>query len=160
MFSVPGGFKHVQSETASNLMATYQSCYALQWYLGFLEKGGAGYPYYLYYHRYDFSTVLSSEADILEFSIEGQKGVFGEENGQNTISVTLPKGMPLQNITPDFTLSEGATLAAPTLPVTFVENVAQPFTVLAEDGLTTKTYEVTVTFGDVDPAGAKLDTSP
>lgn len=159
MFSVPGGFKHVQSETASNLMATYQSCYALQWYLGFLEKGGAGYPYYLYYHRYDFSTVLSSEADILEFSIEGQKGVFGEENGQNTISVTLPKGMPLQNITPDFTLSEGATLAAPTLPVTFVENVAQPFTVLAEDGLTTKTYEVTVTFGDVDPAGAKLDTS-
>lgn len=159
MFSVPGGFKHVQSETASNLMATYQSCYALQWYLGFLEKGGAGYPYYLYYHRYDFSTVLSSEADILEFSIEGQKGVFGEENGQNTISVTLPKGMSLQNIAPDFTLSPGATLAAPTLPVTFVENVAQPFTVLAEDGLTTKTYEVTVTLGDVDPAGAKLDTS-
>ena len=159
MFSVPGGFKHVQSETASNLMATYQSCYALQWYLGFLEKGGAGYPYYLYYHRYDFSTVLSSEADILEFSIEGQKGVFGEENGQNTISVTLPKGMPLQNITPDFTLSAGATLAAPTLPVTLAEGVAQPFTVLAEDGLTRKTYYVTVTFGDVDPAGAKLDTS-
>ena len=159
MFSVPGGFKHVQSETASNLMATYQSCYALQWYLGFLEKGGAGYPYYLYYHRYDFSTVLSSEADILEFSIEGQKGVFGEENGQNTISVTLPKGMPLQNITPDFTLSAGATLAAPTLPVTLAEGVAQPFTVLAEDGLTRKTYYVTVTFGDVDPAGAKIDTS-
>ncbi len=159
MFSTPDGFKHVQSETASNLLATYESCYALQWYLGFLEKGGAGHPYYLYYHRYDFSTVLSSEADILEFSIEGQKGAFGEENGQNTISVTLPKGMPLQNITPDFTLSPGATLAAPTLPVTFAEKVAQPFTVLAEDGLTAKTYEVTVTFGDVDPAGARLDTS-
>lgn len=159
MFSTPDGFKHVQSESASNLLATYQSCYALQWYLGFLEKGGAGYPYYLYYHRYDFSTVLSSEADILEFSIEGQKGVFGEENGQNTISVTLPKGMPLQNITPDFTLSAGATLAAPTLPVTLAEGVAQPFTVLAEDGLTRKTYYVTVTFGDVDPAGAKIDTS-
>lgn len=159
MFSTPDGFKHVQSESASNLLATYESCYALQWYLGFLENGGAGHPYYLYYHRYDFSTVLSSEADILEFSIEGQKGVFGEENGQNTISVTLPKGMPLQNITPDFTLSAGAILEAPTVPVTLAEGAAQPFTVLAEDGQTRKTYYVTVTLGDVDPAGAKLDTS-
>lgn len=159
MFSTPDGFKHVQSESASNLLATYESCYALQWYLGFLENGGAGHPYYLYYHRYDFSTVLSSEADILEFSIEGQKGVFGEENGQNTISVTLPKGMPLQNITPDFTLSAGAILEAPTIPVTLAEGAAQPFTVLAEDGQTRKTYYVTVTLGDVDPAGAKLDTS-
>lgn len=159
MFSTPDGFKHVQSESASNLLATYESCYALQWYLGFLENGGAGHPYYLYYHRYDFSTVLSSEADILEFSIEGQKGVFGEENGQNTISVTLPKGMPLQNITPDFTLSVGAILEAPTIPVTLAEGAAQPFTVLAEDGQTRKTYYVTVAFGDVDPAGAKLDTS-
>lgn len=157
MFSTPDGFKHVQSESASNLLATYESCYALQWYLGFLENDGK--PYYLYYRRYDFSTVLSSEADILEFSIEGQEGVFGEENGQNTISVTLPKGMPLQNITPDFTLSAGATLAAPTLPVTLAEGAAQPFTVLAEDGQTRKTYYVTVTLGDVDPAGAKLDTS-
>lgn len=157
MFSTPDGFKHVQSEPASNLMATYQSCYALQWYLGFLENDGK--PYYLYYRRYDFSTVLSSEANILEFSIEGQKGVFGEENGQNTISITLPKGMPLQNITPDFTLSAGAILEAPTIPVTLAEGAAQPFTVLAEDGQTRKTYYVTVTFGDVDPAGAKLDTS-
>lgn len=159
MFSTPDGFKHVQSESASNLLATYESCYALQWYLGFLENDGAGHPYYLYYHRYDFSTVLSSEADILEFSIEGQKGVFGEENGQNTISVTLPKGMPLQNITPDFTLSAGAILEAPTIPVTLAEGAAQPFTVLAEDGQTRKTYYVTITLGDVDPAGAKLDTS-
>lgn len=37
MFSTPDGFKHVQSESASNLLATYESCYALQWYLGFLE---------------------------------------------------------------------------------------------------------------------------
>lgn len=159
MFSTPDGFKHVQSESASNLLATYESCYALQWYLGFLENDEAGHPYYLYYHRYDFSTVLSSEANILEFSIEGQKGVFGEENGQNTISVTLPKGMPLQNITPDFTLSAGAILEAPTIPVTLAEGAAQPFTVLAEDGQTRKTYYVTVTLGDVDPAGAKLDTS-
>lgn len=159
MFSTPDGFKHVQSESASNLLATYESCYALQWYLGFLENDGAGHPYYLYYHRYDFSTVLSSEADILEFSIEGQKGVFGEENGQNTISVTLPKGMPLQNITPDFTLSAGAILEAPTIPVTLAEGAAQPFTVLAEDGQTRKIYYVTITLGDVDPAGAKLDTS-
>lgn len=68
--------------------------------------------------------------------------------------------MPLQNITPDFTLSAGAILEAPTIPVTLAEGAAQPFTVLAEDGQTRKTYYVTVTFGDVDPAGAKLDTSP
>ena len=67
--------------------------------------------------------------------------------------------MPLQNITPDFTLSAGAILEAPTIPVTLAEGAAQPFTVLAEDGQTRKTYYVTVTFGDVDPAGAKLDTS-
>lgn len=31
-------------------------------------------------------------------------------------------------------MAEGATLLAPSLPVTFVEGVKQPFTVLAEDG--------------------------
>lgn len=158
LFATSDGFKHTQDGT-TNAMATYQSCYALQWYLGLLNNDEAGRPYHLYYHRYDFSTAFSTDADILSFSIEGQNGKIETKDGKNTITVTLPKGMPLQNITPDFTLSEGATLAAPTLPVTFVENVAQPFTVLAEDGLTTKTYEVTVTFGDVDPAGARIDTS-
>lgn len=158
MFSTSDGFKHTQDGT-TNAMATYQSCYALQWYLGFLNNGGAGHPYYLYYHRYDFSTAFSTDADILSFSIDGQSGIIETTDSKNTISVTLPKGMPLQNITPDLTLSEGATLEAPDLPVTFIEGIAQPFTVLAEDGTTRKTYYVTVTLGEVDPSGARLDAS-
>lgn len=50
-------------------------------------------------------------------------------------------------------------MEAPDLPVTFIEGIAQPFTVLAEDGTTRKTYYVTVTLGEVDPSGARLDAS-
>ena len=65
--------------------------------------------------------------------------------------------MPLTNLTPTVTMAEGATLLAPSLPVTFVEGIKQPFTVMAEDGKTTKTYNVTVTHGDVGASGAELD---
>ena len=41
--------------------------------------------------------------------------------------------------------------------MTFVEGIKQPFTVMAEDGKTTKTYNVTVTHGDVEASGAELD---
>ena len=67
--------------------------------------------------------------------------------------------MPLENITPDVTLAEGAKLMAPTLPVTFVAGVKQPFSVMAEDGATIKTYYVTVNYGDVQASGAEIDIS-
>ena len=51
------GFGH--DSNGYNEMATYQSMYALQWYLGFFEHGGAGFPYSLYYHQQDFSRALS-----------------------------------------------------------------------------------------------------
>ena len=158
VFSVGNGFSHISGSGYDGL-ATYEACYALQWYLGFLENGGAGHPYYLYYHLFDFSFELSSDADMLSFSIDGKEAVIteGGENGNNTITIELPKGMPLTNITPDIVLSDKATLIAPSLPVTFVEGVEQAFTVLAEDGKTAKTYFVTVTTSDILPSGSKLN---
>lgn len=137
-----------------NSMATYQGCYTVQWYLGFLENGGAGHPYSLYYHQQDFSRPLSKEAEIKSFVLEGKTA---EINGAQ-ITVTLPKGTPLTNMTPEITLSDYATLDAPSFPVTFAENIAQPFTVRAEDGETTKTYYVTVKLAEgIKASGTNLD---
>ena len=140
-------------------MATYMGCYALMWYLGFLENGGNGHPYYLWYHVQDFSRAYSTEADILTFELEGRQGVITEGNGtgENTIALTLPTGTPLEQVSPRLTLSSGATLVAPELPTTLTAGVPYPFTVRAEDGVTEKTYYVTVEFSDeIQPSGAEL----
>ena len=128
------------------------------WYLKFLEEG-QGTPCYFYYQRFNFARELSKDASITDFEIEGKKGEINEggEGGENTITVTVPNGMPLTNLTPKVTMAEGATLLAPSLPVTFIEGIKQPFTVIAEDGKTTKTYYVTVNHGDVGASGAELD---
>lgn len=157
--NVNGGYFHHTTSVTNNAMATYQGCYATMWYLTFLEKGGQGNPCYFYYHRFDFARQMSTDASITSFEIEGKPGVIteGGEGGENTITVTVPNGMPLTNLTPTVTMAEGATLLAPNLPTTLVEGVKQPFTVMAEDGKTTKTYYVTVNYGDVGAAGAELD---
>ena len=152
-----GGYFHHTASVMNNAMATYEGCYAAMWYLGFLDNGGAGHPYSLYYHRFDFSTVLSNDASILSFELEGKQGVV-DEGAENSITVTLSKGTPLTNMKPEIELAEGAKLIAPSLPVTFVEGVPQPFTVCAEDGKTYKTYFVTVVYDDVLASGAELDT--
>ena len=157
--NVNEGYFHHTTSVRNNALATYEGCYASQWYLKFLEGGGQGNPCYFYYHRFDFARQMSTDASITGFEIEGKMGVIteGGEGGENTITVTVPNGMPLANLTPTVTMAEGATLLAPNLPTTFVEGVKQPFTVLAEDGKTTKTYYVTVNHGDVGAAGAELD---
>ena len=158
--NVNGGYFHHTTSVTNDAMATYQGCYATMWYLKFLEKG-QGTPCYFYYQRFNFARELSTDASITDFEIEGKQGVIteGGEGGENTITVTVPNGMPLTNLTPKVTMAEGATLLAPSLPVTFVEGVKQPFTVLAEDGKTQKTYYVTVKHGDVGASGAELDVS-
>ena len=158
-FVNPSGYFHHTTGVINNAMATYQGCYASQWYLNFLEAGGTGHPYSLYNRRFDFARQLSTDASITGFEIEGKPGVIteGGEGGENTITVTVPNGMPLTNLTPTVTMAEGATLLAPSLPVTFVEGIKQPFTVMAEDGKATKTYNVTVTHGDVGASSAELD---
>lgn len=157
--NVSEGYFHHTTSVRNNALATYEGCYASQWYLKFLEGGGQGNPCYFYYHRFPFARQLSTDASITGFEIEGKPGVIteGGEGGENTITVTVPNGMPLTNLTPTVTMAEGATLLAPSLPVTFVEGIKQPFTVMAEDGKTTKTYNVTVTHGDVGASGAELD---
>lgn len=157
--NVSEGYFHHTTSVRNNALATYEGCYASQWYLKFLKDGGQGNPCYFYYHRFNFARQMSTDASITGFEIEGKPGVIteGGEGGENTITVTVPNGMPLTNLTPTVTMVEGATLLAPSLPTTFVEGVKQPFTVLAEDGKATKTYYVTVNHGDVGAAGAELD---
>lgn len=155
-----GYFAH-SNTTHKNAMATYQGCYATQWYLGFLNGGGAGHPYSLYYHRFDFSRKLSTEADITSFTLEGKQGVFTTEGGDNIITVTLPAGTPLNDMHPQLQLSDYATLLAPDLTggITFVKDTKTAFTVQAEDGKTTKTYYVVVKLSDEEkPSGAEIYT--
>lgn len=155
-----GYFAH-SNTTHKNAMATYQGCYATQWYLGFLNNGGAGHPYSLYYHRFDFSRKLSTEADITSFTLEGKQGVFTTEGGDNIITVTLPAGTPLNDMHPQLQLSDYATILAPDLAggITFVKDTKTAFTVQAEDGKTTKTYYVVVKLSDKEkPSGAEIYT--
>ena len=152
-----GYFAHTKA-TPDNAMATYQGCYITQWYLSFLEglkTGGAGTPCYFYYGRFNFETPLSDQAEIEAFSLDGQEGTIDQEN--RTITVKVPKGMDLSSVTPEITLSKGATLQSPMLPVTLVDGVEQAFVVMAEDGKTMNVYKVTVT-GDetVDGKGTQI----
>lgn len=139
MMPSKAGFGH--TDNGHNEMATYQSAYAVQWYLNFYNEQSAK-PYSLYYKRFDFSRQLSDKADIEKFTLEGQEGII---NGNN-ITVYVPDGMPTENLTPDFTLSEGAKLLAPKMPVNFVEGAPVAFTVQAENGTTQKTYTVKVVY--------------
>ena len=155
-----GYFAHTNT-TPKNAMATYQGCYATQWYLGFLNNGGAGHPYSLYYRQFDFSRKLSTKADITSFTLEGKQGVFTTEGGDNIITVTLPAGTPLNDMHPQLQLSDYATLLAPDLTggITFVKDTKTAFTVQAEDGKTTKTYYVVVKLSDEEkPSGAEIYT--
>lgn len=159
MFSTGNGFKHEAKELSPNALATYEGCYALQWYLNFLERGGQGTPYHLWYKQHDFAKTLSSEARILGFELEGKHGVIKEAaaGGKNTITLELPAGTPLVRVTPKLTLSEGATLVAPDLPMTITANTEYNFTIRAEDGKTENVYALTVTMkDDLEASGAEL----
>lgn len=133
------GFGH--TDNSHNEMATYQSAYAVQWYLNFYNEQSAK-PYSLYYKRFDFSRQLSDKADIEKFTLEGQEGII---NGNN-ITVYVPDGMPTDNLTPEIKLSDGAKLLAPKMPVPFVEDAPVAFTVQAENGTTKKTYSVKLVY--------------
>lgn len=154
-----GYFAHTNT-TPKNALATYEGCYATQWYLGFLNNGGAGHSYSLYYRQFDFSRKLSTDATITTFTLDGKQGVFGKDSAnRDTITVTLPVGTNLSSMVPHLTLSQGATLVQPDIskPIKFVADVATPFTVQAEDGKTTRTYYVTVKLNSsVQASGAEL----
>ena len=154
-----GYFAHTNT-TPKNALATYEGCYATQWYLGFLNNGGAGHSYSLYYRQFDFSRKLSTDATITTFTLDGKQGVFGKDSAnRDTITVALPTGTDLSSMVPHLTLSQGATLVQPDIskPIKFVADVATPFTVQAEDGKTQRTYYVTVKLdSSVKASGAEL----
>ena len=150
-----GYFDH-DDKLLNNAMATYQGAYTLEWYLNFQKNGGAGHPYQFYYGRQSYGRKLGTEAEILSFTLAGQKGEINPT--ERTIKVTVPKGMPLSQVTPELVLSDHASLMMPSLPCNFVENEPQPFVIKAEDGQTQNTWKVTVESGDVASAESDLNT--
>ena len=148
-----GYFYHITGGEKDQL-ATYEACYAMQWYLGFLKNGGSGHPYSLYADGFDFNKSFNKEASILSFTLEGKQGVIDEEAA--TITVTLPEGISLSGLTPEIELSEGAKLLSPDLPYSFIKDEPVAFQVQAEDGETTKIYHVTVTQADIQSSGTTL----
>lgn len=137
-----GYFYHITGGKKDQL-ATYEACYAMQWYLGFLENGGSGHPYSLYADGFDFNKSFSKEAKITSFKLEGKTGVIDEDAA--TITVTLPEDISLNGLMPEIELSKGAKLLSPDLPYSFIKDEPVAFQVQAEDGETTKIYHVTVT---------------
>ena len=68
--------------------------YALQWYINFLENGGAGHPYSLYHDvPFDLRRVSGSDAEITFFELLGKQGEIDHKKG--IIKVIIP------NITSD-----------------------------------------------------------
>ena len=82
----------------------------------------------------------SSAKDFVTFSINGKLGVIGA----NTISVVLPAGTSLINLTPSYTTSDKAIVTSGASTKDFSNPVT--YVITAEDG-STKTYTVTVTVG-------------
>jgi hypothetical protein len=90
---------------------------------------------------------LSSEASITGFEIESLNQV-GTISGA-TITMSVPYGTDISNLSPTITVSEGATLTpASGLARDFTSTVG--YTVTAEDGKTTSSYSVTISALDPD----------
>ena len=117
-----GYFYHITGGKKDQL-ATYEACYAMQWYLGFLKNGGSGHPYSLYADGFDFNKSFSKEANITSFKLEGKTGVIDEDAA--TITVTLPEDISLSGLMPEIELSEGAKLLESFMPETAEKILAQ-----------------------------------
>ncbi|TCO06873.1 DUF5018 domain-containing protein, partial [Natronoflexus pectinivorans] len=91
----------------------------------------------------------NNEALITSFSISGQTGLIDDDAG--TISITLPFGTDLTNLTPEINISENATITP--LSEDLQEfSYSVTYRVTAEDGVTTNEYLVTVTMAPNDEA--------
>ncbi|MCX7953859.1 MAG: DUF5018 domain-containing protein [Bacteroidales bacterium] len=86
---------------------------------------------------------LNNQADILSFEIPGQ--ISSNINYADTsVTVLMPHGTNLTNLTPIITISQGAIITPPSgTPQDFTNPVI--YTVTAQDGITTKYWKVTVT---------------
>lgn len=89
----------------------------------------------------DGSPVLSNECDITSFTIAGVAATISG----TSITAELPAGTDVTALIPSIVTSTGATVD-PTTAQDF--SSAVEYTVTAEDGVTTKTYTVTITVAD------------
>ncbi|WP_132994848.1 DUF6242 domain-containing protein [Sporanaerobacter acetigenes] len=138
------GFGHTNNK--DNFMATYQGMYALQWYINFIENGGAGNPYSLYKDGvpFEFTKTFSKDAKVDRFELLGKQGDIDDESG--IITIELPEETPdeeLKNVVPIIEIPEGAAIT-PKIgeKQDFTKDVE--YTVIAEDGITVKKYTVKI----------------
>ncbi len=90
---------------------------------------------------------LSAEAEILTFEVPGQttESIIDSENA--TVSVFVAYGTDIEYMTPTFTISENATVD---MPSGEWQDFSEPveYIVIAEDGVTSKTWTVTVSIDE------------
>ena len=99
-----------------------------------------------------YTSARSSAAELLSFAVADISAV--PENGEIHITLPCNSALDVANITPVITVSEKASVSpASGTVMDFSDGAAKTITVTAEDGVTVKTYQVTVTkaahsFGD------------
>ena len=99
-----------------------------------------------------YTSARSSAAELLSFAVGDISAV--PENGEIHITLPCNSALDVANITPVITVSEKASVSpASGTVMDFSDGAAKTITVTAEDGVTVKTYQVTVTkaahsFGD------------
>ena len=87
-----------------------------------------------------YNNIPSTETDIESFSISGRAATVDKAN--HTVTLKMPFGTDLSNLTPTITLSEGATINKKD-QVDFTSPVV--YTVTAENGTTTQDWTATIT---------------
>ena len=87
---------------------------------------------------------VTVDADIVTFGIQGQSRSAIIDNANNTVLAIMPIGTDLSTLAPIITVSEGATIHPLSRTERDFTDDALTYTVTALDGITTKTYSVTV----------------
>ena len=91
-----------------------------------------------------YTSARSSAAELLSFVVGDISAV--PENGEIHITLPCNSALDVANITPVITVSEKASVSpASGTAMDFSDGTAKTITVTAEDGVTVKTYQVTVT---------------
>ncbi|MCX6876926.1 MAG: hypothetical protein NTW21_24395 [Verrucomicrobia bacterium] len=104
-------------------------------------------------------TPASPACDITSFGINvaGSSAVITDiDFTTGTVDWRVPYGTPVATLAPSYTLSAGATCTRPNpgIPTPALSTTTPvPYLIHAEDGFTTKTYDVTVTVAPPPPGG-------
>jgi hypothetical protein len=101
------------------------------------------------------SDVLSSETDILTFSLPEETGDATIDDTVYTIAIEVANGTDLSMLTPAFTISDGAT-ASPATGTQGNYSSAVTITVTAEDGVAMQAWTVNVT--EASGGGLSMET--